>query len=57
MGQNFASVFQIKLVEFRPFGGDYEGITAIGHFVHVFDIRYILEDGPGFLHGARIENS
>src|SRR6266571_4010310 len=57
MGQDLAGPFQIQLFELRPFRGHDQRVAALGHFVHVFDERDILEHGSRLFHGARVKDA
>src|SRR5438552_15514032 len=57
MGQEFAGAFEVELLEFRPFSGNDQGITAFSYRVHLSNVSDIRQHRSGFLHCAWIVNA
>jgi hypothetical protein len=49
--------FQIKLLEFVPFGGNHQGITVQSDLVHVLYIRDVWQQRTGLFHALGIVNA
>ena len=45
---------EVQVFEFRPFGGNDQGVTAFRDIVHFGDVGDLGEDGFGLLHGLGI---
>ena len=54
VSQGLAHALEVELLELRPFGGDDQGIAAIGHVIHVVDVGDVFENTTGLFHGAGI---
>lgn len=53
-GHDFAGALEVEFFEDGPFGGDDEGVAAVGDEVHVGAIGGVGEDGFGLFHGFGI---